>query len=83
MRVDARSVEGETNCSVPHAPTIKEVQLEPLRQRLANPDAADAVSMRVEAREKDPDAELPREDGDDAAGDSALRRPNRTFRNCP
>src|SRR5436190_9712630 len=41
---------------------------------VADADAADAVSARVEQGRKDPNAELTRQDGDDAAGNPALGR---------
>src|SRR5581483_3824421 len=53
---------------------FEHVQLEALGQLLADADAAPAVALLVEGRGKRADAELPRQNRDDAAADAALGR---------
>ena len=53
---------------------VEEVQRQLVGQVHADADPADAVSLGIEQRRKDPDPELPREHGQNAAGHAALRR---------
>jgi hypothetical protein len=52
----------------------EDVEAEGLRQLATDADAAHAVAVAVESRRKYADADLAGNDGDDAAGDPALRR---------
>jgi hypothetical protein len=52
----------------------QQVKTELSRECLAHRNAADAVAELIERWGIDADTELSRQDGDDAAGDAALRR---------